>query len=108
MPDHTIQVTIIDDSNSERCDVECGVDWSSAAAITLADQKIKDKFGDKAPLEYIDLAKAPYSQHVLELMQMVEDRPLPLLLINGHPRASGQFDIRQILDTVEVDLEIKA
>ena len=80
---------------------------SAAAAITLANQRIKDKFGDRAQLEYIDLPKATDSQPVRELKQRIEDLPLPLLLINGQPRVSGQFDIRQMLDAIEADLEIE-
>ncbi|MBA7696303.1 hypothetical protein ES703_104948 [subsurface metagenome] len=33
---------------------------------------------------------------------------LPLLLLNGKLRISGQFDIRQLLDTIEVEIEIGA
>ena len=106
MSKHTIQITIVDDSNGEKCAAECGVDWSSTAAITLANQRIKDKFGDRAQLEYIDLPKATGSQPVRELKQRIEALPLPLLLINGQPRVSGQFDIRQMTDAIEVDLEM--
>ncbi len=48
---HIIQVTVVDDSTSEKCDAHCGVDWSAVEAITLASQRIKDRFGDKIQLE---------------------------------------------------------
>ena len=46
-----IRVTIVDDSEAERCDVCCEVDWSSAETMALASQRIKDGFGDKMQLE---------------------------------------------------------
>jgi disulfide oxidoreductase YuzD len=105
---HTIQVTIVDDSKGEKCDAHCGVDWSSAEAITLANQRIKDRFGDKIQLEYLDLSKPIANRHVLELTQGIKnkDLSLPLLLINGKPRISGQFDIRLLLDAISADLEL--
>ncbi len=107
---HTIQVNIIDDSKGEKCDAHCGVDWSSVEAITLASQRIKDRFGDKIQLEYLDLSEPIANRHALELIQGIKnkDLSLPLLLINGKPRISGQFDIRQLLDAIEVEMEIRA
>ena len=53
----TIQITIVDDSEVEKCDAHCGIDWSSAEAIALASQRIKDRFGDGIKLQYLDLSK---------------------------------------------------
>ena len=109
MSKHIIQITIVDDSKSEKCDAHCGVDWSSVEAIALANQRIKDRFGDKIRLEYFDLAKPAANRHSLELNQEVRNKnlPLPLLLIDGVPRISGQFDIRLLLDAINAELEIK-
>ncbi len=106
---HTIQVTIVDDSKGEKCDAHCGVDWSSVEAITLASQRIKDRFGDKIQLQYLDLSKPIVNRRALELFQGVRNRDLslPLLLINGKPRISGQFDIRLLLDAINAELELK-
>jgi len=106
---HAIQVTIVDDSTGEKCDAHCGVDWSSAEAISLATKRIKDRFGNSIQLEYLDLAKSITSHHALELSQQVKDKnlSLPLLLIDGQPRISGQFDIRQLLDAIEAEVEIR-
>ena len=103
----TIQISIVDDSEGEKCDARCGEDWSSAEVIALANQSIKERFGDKIKLEYLDLAK-PMTNHVLELMQRIrnENLPLPLLVINGEPRISGPFDIRQLLDAIDAEMEI--
>ncbi len=105
---HTIQAIIIDDSEGEQCDAHCGVDWSSVEAITLASQRIKDRFGDKIQLEYLDLSKPIVNRHALELFQGVKNKnlSLPLLLINGKPRISGQFDIRLLLDAINAELEL--
>ena len=107
---HTIQITIVDDSQGEKCEAHCGVDWSSAEAIALANQRIRDRFGDKIQLEYLDLSKPVANRHSLELSQEVRNKnlSLPLLLINGKPRISGQFDIRLLLDAIEAEVEIKS
>jgi len=105
-----IQITIIDDSKGEKCDARCGVDWSSAEAITLASRRIKDEFGNKIRLEYLDLSKSMATHRALELTQRIrnETLSLPLLMIDGKPRISGQFDIRLLLDAVNAELEIKS
>ncbi len=106
---HAIQAIIIDDSEGEKCDAHCGEDWSSVEAVTLASQRIKDRFGDKIQLEYLDLSKPIVNRHALELFQGVKnkDLSLPLLLINGGPRITGQFDIRLLLDAINAELELK-
>ena len=108
MNKHDIQIVIADDSKGKRCDVDCGVDWSSPEVTTLAGQQVKTRFGDRVELEYLDLSKPLNDQRALELQQMVgnKDLLLPLLLINDKPRISGQFDIRMLLDAIDVEIEI--
>jgi len=105
-----IQITIVDDSKGEKCDAHCGADWASAQVIDLAGQRIKERFGDKVKLEYIDLAESMADHHALELKQQFKAKnlPLPLLVINGEPRISGPFDIRQLLDAIDAECEIKS
>lgn len=105
----TIQITIVDDSRGEQCHAECGLDWSAAEVIALASQRIKDRFGEEIALEYLDLAKATANRHTLELSQEIngEKLLLPLLTINGQLRISGQFDVRQLLDAIEAEMEIR-
>jgi len=107
---HAIQIAIVDDSKSEKCDAHCGVDWSSEEAITLASQRVKDRFGDRVKLQYLDLSKPMPNRHVLELTQKLKNKnlPLPLLVINDQPRISGQFDIRLLLDVIDAEIEIKS
>ena len=106
----TIQITIIDASKGAKCDAHCGIDWSSLEAVALASQRIKDRFGDGIRLEFLDLSKAPAGHDAIEWDQVIKDKnlSLPLLLINGQLRISGQFDIRQLLDAIEAELEIGA
>ncbi len=114
MPKHNIQIIIVDDSKSEKydaeCDAKCGVAWSSVEAIALASRQIENRFGEEIKLEYLDLSQPAANPHTLELSQEIKDKDLllPLLLINGQPRISGPFDIRQLLDTIEAEIEIEA
>ena len=105
----TIQVTIVDDSQGVKCDALCGVEWSSTEAISLAAERIKERFGGSVKLEYLDLAGPITSDHALKLSQQVRDKSLslPLLVIDGQPRISGQFDIRQLVDSIETEVEIR-
>ena len=106
---HIIQITIVDDSKGEKCDAHCGVDWSSAEVIALASSRIKERFGNRIRLNYLDLSKPLTNQDVVELNQKIgkEKLPLPLLVINGQPRISGQFDIHLLLDAIDAEIEIK-
>ena len=103
-----IQITVVDDSRSEQCAAECGLDWSSAEVRALASQQIKTRFSEKIGLEYLDLAKATANRKPPELSQKIEGKNLlfPLLMINGQLRISGDFDIRQLLDAIEAEIEI--
>ena len=75
----------------------------------MANKRSKEKFGDKVNLEYLDLSKPITNHHALKLSQRIknESLTLPLLVINGEPRISGQFDIRLLLDAIEAEVEIK-
>ncbi|MFC1987888.1 hypothetical protein ACFLVH_05040 [Chloroflexota bacterium] len=113
MPKHDIQIAIVDDSDDSKvkqCDAKCGADWSSVEAIALVSQQIKDRFGEGIKLEYLDLTQTAAEPHTLELRREIKNKDfsLPLLLINGQPRISGPFDIRQLLDSIEAEMEIEA
>ncbi len=110
MSKHNIQIVIVDNSKSEKCGADCGVDWSLAEAFASASQRIEDRFGEEMELEYLDLSQPTANALAIELSQEIKNKnlPLPLLLINGHPRISGQFDIRRLLDTIEAEVELGA
>ena len=104
-----IKVVIVDDSaRVNECGVDCGESWSSAEAIDFARQRVEARFGAGIRLECIDLSESGVAVLSLELQQKIGDKilSLPLLIINGEPRISGQFDIRLLLDAIEVVIEI--
>jgi len=103
-----IQVIIIDDHNFNRCDANCGADWASAEVSNTARQRIKERFGDRVRLDYIDLSQPATNNLTLQWRQRTgsEKLPLPLLTINGEIRISGPFDTRMLLDTIDATIEI--
>ena len=105
----TIQTVIIGNSKGEKCDARYGIDWSSAEVIARAREQIKDRFGDGIQLEYLDLAEATLDHPALEGNQVIMNKslPLPLLLINGEPIITGEFDIRLLMDAIDTEMEIK-
>ena len=109
MVKHPIQVAIVYDSKGERCNVDCGIDWSSTEIIALTSQRIKERFDDRVELGYVDLSKPSTNHRALKLNQATknENLPLPLLVIDGQVRISGQFDIHLLLDAIDAEIEIK-
>ena len=107
---HNIQVTIVDDITGEKCDAHCGMDWSSVEAMSLATERVKDRFGDRIQLGYLDLSSPITNHYAMELSQGIRSKnlSLPLLVIDGQLRISGQFDVRQLLDAIEAEVEIKS
>jgi len=104
----SIQVTIINDSRLPACEASCGLDWSSAEIRDLASQQIRVRFGENTQLEYFDIAEGKTGKETDEWNDTISTRnlSLPVLMVNGQPRISGQFDIRQLLDAIEADMEI--
>ncbi|HEY91110.1 MAG TPA: DUF1462 family protein [Dehalococcoidia bacterium] len=98
----------MDESSRKDCDVGCGTDWSSPDALALATRQVKDRFGSEAVLEYFDVLDETDNSRANEWRQKIRERDLsvPLLLINGHLRIAGQFDIRQVIDAVEAEMEM--
>jgi hypothetical protein len=102
-----IKITIIDDSVNQPCSGNCGNDWSQPEAINTARQEIYNRFGPLVELEYIDLPKAEGLPDVRRIKTLVQGMPLPVLLANGRPRIAGEFDMRQLMDVVETDIEVE-
>ena len=98
----------MDESGRKDCDAGCGTDWSSPEALALATRQVKDRFGDEAALDYLDLANETGDSQANDWRQKIREKNLsvPLLLINGHLRIAGQFDIRQVIDAVEAEMEM--
>ena len=108
MTKHAIQITIVDGSSGQKCDVDCGLDWSSAETIALARQRIEERFGDTVQMEYVDMSESTINRYGDEFKVRISEGTLtfPLLLVNGKLRVSGQFDIRMLLDAIEAETEI--
>lgn len=104
-----IEINIIDDTSRRDCDIDCGTDWSSREAVILADRQIKSRFGVETYFEYIDVSQNTPDHRATQWRQAIKERNLsiPLLLINGQLRIAGQFDTRQIIDAVEVEMELR-
>ena len=103
-----MQITIIDNSDREQCDPNCETNWRSGEALDLASQRIKESFGGGMQLKYFDLATDTVEDQVLEWNKVIKNKNLgfPVLLIDGQLRIAGQFDVRQLLDAIEVDTEM--
>jgi disulfide oxidoreductase YuzD len=106
LPECSIQITILNDNRQASCEVDCGIDWSSPETTELASRQIKDRFAREINLAYLDLADA--DNGLQEWKNRIKDNnlSLPLLIINNQLRISGPFDIRQLLDTIEAEIEI--
>lgn len=110
LSEDNIKITILDDTSRPECHACVEIDWSSPESIALASQRINDRFNTRIQLEYINLSQGTDNHQALEWHQIIRDRNLsvPLLLINGELRISGQFSIRQLLDAIETVIEIGA
>ncbi len=108
MTEPIFAVEIIDDTSRRDCDADCGTDWSSAEMVALAGEQVERRFGRTATVEYRDLAADELDTTQLEMKRDIRQRGLsvPLLLVNGRLRVAGQFDVRQIVDAVEAEMEI--
>jgi glutaredoxin len=102
-----IRVTIINGSSGPDCDAACGTDWSLSESLNLARHRIKERFEGDIELEYLDVA-ADESAEGGEWIRKIDKNSLstPLLVLNGQVRISGNFDIRQMLDVIEAEMEM--
>jgi hypothetical protein len=108
MTEKTFAVEIVDDTSRRDCDADCGTDWSSPEMVVLAGKQVEQRFGGAATVEYRDLACGELDAGQLEMKRHIRQQGLsvPLLLVNGRLRVAGQFDIRRIVDAIEVEMEI--
>jgi len=103
-----MRVSILADNSLSGCEANCGTDWTSSEAVSLARKQVQERFGKEIELEYLELSEAAGKEEAVRLTgeKAAEDIQLPLLVINGMIRISGQFDIRQLLDVIETEIEI--
>jgi disulfide oxidoreductase YuzD len=103
-----LKITVLGGEGQNKCDAGCGEDWSAPESRVFAAERIKERFGEEIPLEYLDIDASPDSRTVKEWRGQIREGNvvLPLLLLNGQLRISGQFDIRQLLDAIEIEKEV--
>jgi len=103
-----IKAIIIDDSRREQCQAHCGLDWSLEENLDLARARLLERFGGQVRLDYCDLVVTVVGNYGWQLGQQAKAKnlPLPVLIINGEPKISGQFDIRLLLDAIDAEIEI--
>ncbi len=108
MTEKTFAIEIVDDTGRRDCDADCGTDWSSPEMVALAGKQVEQRFGGAATVEYRDLARGALDAGQQEMKRNIRQQGLsvPLLLVNGHLRVAGQFDIRRIVDAIEAEMEI--
>ena len=108
MANSNIRITILGDDIEDECDAGCGIDWASPESVPFAVERIKERFGEDIPLEYVNMTENNSRQIVQEWTETVKSKnlSLPLLLLNGQLRISGRFDIRQLLDVIEIEREV--
>jgi thioredoxin 1 len=78
------------------------------AAFASAAGLIRERFGDDVSIELIDLTDGDSGDRAKEWTEKIEKRnlSLPLLLVDGQVRISGQFDIRQLTGVIEIEKEL--
>ncbi len=105
LPESKVRITIVDNTTSPVCNGNCGMDWSSVETQRTIKQQIIEKFGSDVDLDYIDLSKAEDTEVTLRAKSLVSGLPIPVLLVNERPRIAGEFDSRQLMDVIEVEME---
>jgi len=93
-----VRLTVIGNSRAPACDANCGVDWSRPEAIAHARQALKERFGDRVQIRYISEDPAAKPERM--------SYPYPRLTVDGEIRLARQFDLRQMLDVAETQLEM--
>jgi len=103
---NTVIATIVFDSRKQSCEMTCGFNWSEPSTVNLVQQRIAERFGETVKLEVIDLALDEQDYRGNIKREQISDTGVPHLFLNNHLRIAGDFDIRQLLDAVEVEKEI--
>ena len=103
-----LRVVIVNNTGSIHCQVGCGWDWSQPEHLKLAEERLRDRYGAEVQVDYIDLLHSgglPPADCQTEETEEEVTR-FPRLLINGKMKIAGDFDMRMLLDAVEVVAEM--
>ncbi len=96
-----VKVEIVVSGRSEACMQDCGTDWSLPEARMEAGRAVKQAFGAEVRLSYQSLTRNKVAR-----VKYGNERVFPLLMINGHVRLTGEFEVRQIIDLVQAEREL--
>ena len=102
-------MTIVDNSQSEKCEGRCGLDFSLPTTVEFVTEHLKKLYGDSVQLEYLDLAEPSTGSSHPDISEMLGSRDLllPLLLVNGNLRISGYFDIYILQNVIQTEMEME-
>lgn len=101
-----IQVTIVMGNKGNKCEGACGLDWTSNDNLTSVQKSVAERFGDTVEIELLYLSSGDRRAPSLRERVSKDDFNLPLLLVNGEVRIAGEFDARQLMDAIEVEVEM--
>jgi len=90
------------------CSESCGTDWLNEENQKLALENVRHRFGERVKLNFYNLADPEVREKFPEILHKVEKEGLylPLLMIEGEVKISGYFDLRMLLDMIEVAGEV--
>lgn len=101
-----ILITIYHDGSQEQCAGRCGMDCSRPEDQRLIAQRLAVAFGERVKVEFVDLGANPErGREVLDQVRRGE-LMLPLVAVNGKLRLSGYFEVRQLQDAIQVEMEM--
>lgn len=109
MARNPVRVTIINDPlKKQDCEMACGTDWASLQVLDITRKQLAEKFGERVQLLYMDVTLDSSEGETIKWAEEIKRNnfSVPLLLLNGQVRISGNFDIRQLMDAVEVEMEM--
>lgn len=101
-----VNVTIIFDSRKVQCEGRCGPDWASPETVATAKKRLNERFGKTVKLVLLDLSASGKTESGWQKRIAGDNLNVPLLLVNNEIRIPGEFDIRQMMDAIEVEQEI--
>lgn len=95
-----LRLTVVGNSRAPLCRADCGMDWSLPETLAQARQALQEHFGDHVKIEYVDIA------HSKKSTRRAKGTSYPLLMVDGNVRLAGQFDLRQVIDIAETEIEM--
>jgi len=96
-----VRLTVIGNSRAPACQADCGADWSQPETLFQARLALRERFGGRVRIDYVD---AEHNKGRLKLPP--GEKAYPLLTVDGSIRLSGRFDLRQVMDIAEAQLEM--